>query len=418
MSTRTAFVVLTIALCATLALGTNSRAIAKPGGGYTVVIEGRTDGGTTRPSNVVGAVRPTGVRPERPQFQSPPMPAATPEAILLSQDFNGTWSTLNPPAGWTITFTGDGPDNNDWYNGGGYAALSWYPVFDVGQTDILMSPVVNCSNYTNILLQCYTDYSYFGGGYTAVIEGSTDGGTTWPITIRNYNDQDYGPGTEAFNINTWAGGQSQVRIRWRGYGDIYNINWWYVDNVLVIPEVLDAAAISIDSPVGTVCGGGTYNPKATVQNLGNSPESFDVAFSIEDGSGYASTKPTPVLNPNEKSELTFDPWQPAGAGTFETKCSTELAGDIDNTNDKQVGTVKVWPTGWAQTAPVPLGPGTRVKHGGWLAHKPLDQYVYASKGGATGEFYRYDIEGVPGFEWKTLASIPGYGALRILPGDG
>jgi hypothetical protein len=169
---------------------------------------------------------------------------------------------------------------------------------------------------------------------------------------------------------------------------------------------LDAATVSIDAPVGTVCGRGTYYPKATVKNLSDIPQSFDVVFSIADDPVYTSTKTTPVLDPNQEVQLTFDdPWDPAGAGTFETKCTTKLDGDADNTNDRQIGTVKVqlWPAGWVEMEPVPFGPDKKgIKDGAWLAHKPWDEYVYAIKGDRTDEFYRYDIEGNA---WSPLAPI-------------
>ena len=192
--------------------------------------------GVSWASNTATTVSTSGVRPERHQFQSPPMPAGGQDATLLTQDFSGSWGTNNPPTGWTISYTGSGPDANDWYNGGGYAELYWYP-YDYGQTDILMSPVINLGSYTNVVLSAYVEYDYFSGGYTSQIQGSTDGGATWPIIIRDYNNSSY-YGTETFNLNSWAAGQSQVRIRWYGNGDIYNINWWDVDNVLLTADLM------------------------------------------------------------------------------------------------------------------------------------------------------------------------------------
>ena len=77
-------------------------------------------------STAASAVPPTGVRVTEQPVESPPMPVAPQDAVLLTQDFNGTWTTGPPPTGWTITYTGSGPDNNDWHKYSNMARLFFY----------------------------------------------------------------------------------------------------------------------------------------------------------------------------------------------------------------------------------------------------------------------------------------------------
>jgi hypothetical protein len=172
-------------------------------------------------------------------------------------------------------------------------------------------------------------------------------------------------------------------------------------------EQLDAAAVSITKPVGTVCGRDTIEPVATVRNLSSIAQSFNVRFSIGEGPDWTSGRTTPVLQPGEECDLVFDIWLPAGPGTFSVKCSTELDGDVDNSNDRLVGSavkVLLWDAGWVEMAPIPWGPQKRgITDGAWLAHGQFEQYIYAVKGDRTNEFYRYDIDGN---SWQGLAPIP------------
>lgn len=63
-----------------------------------------------------------------------------------------------------------------------------------------------------------------------------------------------------------------------------------------------------------------------------------------------------------------------------------------------------WPSGWVEMESIPSGPQKRgIRDGAWLAHKPLDRYVYAIKGDRTEEFYRYDVKANA---WQPRAPIP------------
>ncbi len=308
-----------------------------------------------------------GVRlhPEDVKFETPPMPEVDADDVLLSENFDGAWGPYgnNPPPGWTIIANGgDGVWNyNDWsryYYSASYRAwIYWYP-YDTGE-DILMSPVINCGTYYNVKLNCWTYASYYGGGYDWKIWGSTDGGSTWPYVIRDYGSSSYGPGNESFNL-TWATGQPNVRIRWRGYGYIYNINYWMVDNVQVTGDLVlanDVAVTKIISPPAKPywAWGDTLYPICEVTNYGTNPQpSIPVRCRMWDtlthSIAYDEVQTVGPLNPMEKCTVYFTPFLPTPLEEhfYVDTMRTELFGDQMPSNDAMVMTHKVteWGSVW------------------------------------------------------------------------
>ena len=141
------------------------------------------------------------------------------DLLLLSQDFNSSWSTNNPPSGWTIVYSTP-VGNSDWHrrlaqspwsdNLTGFACLYQTPP-ELGD-DILISPTVNCSLYTDVVLRCSTFFIPQEGSYIAKLQGTTNGGLNW-ITIFDYYGQSVGPGLQVFSC-PWANNKSNVKFRW------------------------------------------------------------------------------------------------------------------------------------------------------------------------------------------------------------
>ncbi|MEO0070593.1 MAG: hypothetical protein ABIK39_00700, partial [candidate division WOR-3 bacterium] len=309
-----------------------------------------------------------GVRlsPEDVPIEITPMPFLSGDTLLY-ENFDGDWGPYgdNPPPGWTII--ANGGDNtwneNDWnryvYEGSYVAYLYWYP-YDTGE-DILMSPVINCSNYCNVKLTCWTCASYFGGGYDWKIWGSTDGGSTWPYIIRDYGGEGF-YGNETFDLD-WADGQANTRIRWRGDGYIYNINYWLIDNVQVNGDLRvanDVAVTKILSPPDRPfwSWGDTLYPIAEIKNYGsNLQPSFPVRCRIWDtlnrAIAYDEVMNMGPLNPNEIDTVEFPPFFPTPLEEhfFIDTIRTELSSDENNENDAKFMTYEVteWGSVWMKT---------------------------------------------------------------------
>lgn len=245
-----------------------------------------------------------------------PLPSSD---TLLSEDFNSSWSTTSPPPGWTIIYSGS-VDSSDWHRSeaewtappdyaGGYARLYWDPP-EIG-TDDLISPVIDCSGYTGVLLTCKTNFSHYEGPYTARLEGSEDGGTTWTHIIKDYA----GSSTyenEQFNLS-WAAGKSQVRLRWHFDGETPNINHWSIDDVEVLGGTgyIDLEVVSINAPL-EIWAGGNYVPVATVRNNGpHDTSNVPVVCKIYDSKDsliYFSIELIPYLEWGEETVINFSTW--------------------------------------------------------------------------------------------------------------
>ena len=265
--------------------------------------------------------------------------------ILLQQDFNSSWSTQSPPTGWTIIYNTP-VGNSDWHrrqaqspwsdNLTGFACLYQTPQ-ELGD-DILTSPTVNCSLYTNVVLRCSTFFIPQEGFYIAKLQGTGDGGFNW-TTIFDYFGQTVGPALQIFSC-PWADNKSNVKFRWYFSGNTNQIYHWSIDNVSVTadPIIFDVGVTQIIAPTGTLDSGTVVTPKARVKNFGNVTASFPVTFKI---SGFYNDIQFANLNPGESTLVNFNNWTATQVGTHATKCSTALAGDVGPGNNVLIGSVTV-----------------------------------------------------------------------------
>ncbi len=120
-------------------------------------------------------------------------------------------------------------------------------------------------------------------------------------------------------------------------GDVISSNNRTTGTVTV--RVIDAQAVSILAPTGTVDSGYSAAPQATVRNNGTSTASFPVIFRVSDG--YEDTAQVTSLAVGAQTTVTFGTWTATRRGGFTTACTTRLTDDMVNFNDKAEGTVLV-----------------------------------------------------------------------------
>lgn len=270
-----------------------------------------------------------------------------PDTALLRENFDSAWSTTNPPAGWQIIYS-DPPDDNDWhpraYVGGGYRARIYQMPVEVFD-NILISPVINCAGHTTVKLSVWTGFAH-SVAFDARIEGSTDGGATWPFLVRRY-DRDIIPGvTETFDLN-WAEGKNAVRLRWFA-GGTNAYAFWYVDDVLVQADSVvgrDAGAREIYAPAAKI-EPQAVRPRAGVRNLGRTSLNNIPVYCVIDSAGtkvYAeSVIVSGPLAPFVTVPVVFPYWRSGPAGnTYRVRFYTGLSGDGNPRNDTVMTTVYV-----------------------------------------------------------------------------
>jgi len=145
-------------------------------------------------------------------------------------------------------------------------------------------------------------------------------------------------GTEdTVNFPTWAPVRGTYTTRCSTYlaSDVNPNNDTLSGSVTV--RVKDVGVTQIDMPSGTIDSTASIIPQARVRNYGTNNETFNVTFRI--GSGYTQTR-SKVLSAGNEDTVNFPVWVPF-RGTYTTRCSTYLVGDVNRNNDTLSGLVTV-----------------------------------------------------------------------------
>jgi hypothetical protein len=176
----------------------------------------------------------------------------------------------------------------------------------------------------------YTDYSLAGGGVN--YRNSVDEGATWSTPLRV--DAGSGPATRpTVSVN----GLDTVAVCWTDgrwsalYPDVY-----FRRNG---PSLLDVACTRIVAPAGTIDSNQSVAPACSVTNYGTYAASFTVRCRV--GGFYSDTARVTALQPGNSALVTFPAWAAWPRGVHVVACSTELAGDMVEANNKRTGLVTV-----------------------------------------------------------------------------
>jgi hypothetical protein len=267
-----------------------------------------------------------------------PAPAQT---VLMSQDFNGSWSTTNPPPGWRIYWDEGDTSTNDWHRAPDLGVNPWpdnptpYALLDSAPgefgEDSLVSPLVNCSGCNSISLRCSTFFKGTLRLYHAQLLGAVDGGD-FEYVVFDYNGMNIGPVLQDFNLS-WAVGHNQVQVAWVFSGPTDGISHWAIDDVSIIGDTVtdNVGCVAVLAPVDTVDSNFTVTPQAIFKNYSPGPVTFPVKMTI--GFGYIATDTVRDLAPGESTTVNFAPWSAAPRGIVLVSAMTTLRGDIEPSND-------------------------------------------------------------------------------------
>ncbi len=262
------------------------------------------------------------------------------------EDFNIPWSTVSPPPGWRITWTGD-TSTSDWHRRDGasspwtanstpYAAIVYYTSDDA--PDSLISPTFDFSDMSNLFLRCST---YFRPDdttrYKAKIIGFAGPDT---YLIREYKEP-FGPGVEVFRLD-WADYKEDVKFAWVFEGDVRGIYWWCLDNVMIYGDEVfpnDVGISEIIRPKPLELPDMVY-PEVLVKNFGLDSQMVKVYCGIYEGDTLGtevyleSILPVDPLPPLETLRLTFPGFATTG-GEYGVRFWTALVDTVDEnpTND-------------------------------------------------------------------------------------
>jgi hypothetical protein len=146
----------------------------------------------------------------------------------LIEEYFGTF----PPAGWTTT------GGSNWGSGSGSNAGGtppeadfWYDPSTVA-TQRLISMPINTSGSATLSLSFRHMVDNYNGGYTLKVQTTSDGNTwndVWSITPAG----NVGPELLQMDVTTPDVGSSNFQIAWVFDGNSWNIDHWYVDNIVL-----------------------------------------------------------------------------------------------------------------------------------------------------------------------------------------
>ncbi|MBC8415277.1 MAG: hypothetical protein H8E11_02485, partial [Candidatus Cloacimonetes bacterium] len=283
--------------------------------------------------------------------------------IIIDEDFSGAF----PPDGWT-TYSSSGQIN--WQQGSGSTAggtapeaeFYWSPSTTAVQR--LISLPVNTVGATSLDLEFIHTNNDYNGDYTIRLETTSDG-TNWNI-VTTFPSSDFTAVQEQITIMNPDVGSPTFRVAWVFDGYSWNINYWYVDNVVLSGTLItydnDLAALSI-SGATIVNAGNTENYEITVKNVGyNTQNSYTVKLKKQNGAELSSIDITQPIAYQEIVVHTLVWNIPADepSGTTLIYGEVVLTGDENPTNDiTPYLEVEVFPQGVLE---VSVGDGTELNN--------------------------------------------------------
>ncbi len=116
--------------------------------------------------------------------------------------------------------------------------------------------------------------------------------------------------------------------------------WTITGDVSFSSSLHDVGVGAILSPVGEIDSGTIVTPQVLVQNFGTEDESLSVVFAIEPD--YADTQSI-FINAGAAETLNFLDWEALVIGTYASRCTTMLFGDMNTTNDLAIDSFEVVP---------------------------------------------------------------------------
>lgn len=255
---------------------------------------------------------------------------------LFTVDFSGGY----PPAGWSIDLQAGNWSAVNSANAGGTAPelrLNWSPQFN--NTTHFISPNVNTTGQTMLVLTFKHSLDHYGGPYTIGVATRKDGGT-WNTVWSMVNPSASTQAEEVISISNTDVGSANFQVCFFFSGNSYNLNYWYIDDVkLIVPLAHDAMVKNILINPEYVAGT-PFAPQATLKNFGLNSETFDATCEIKlNGTSIYNQNCTAVtLNAGAEQVVSFPDFTPPAANDlYEISVTTNLTGDLDLTNDAQTG---------------------------------------------------------------------------------
>ncbi len=261
--------------------------------------------------------------------------------ILLSEDF----SESVPPTGWTIDDVANKWSQSSSSKAGGIAPEAKFSWVSGTHTTRLISPEINLTGQNSVIFSFkhfLDDYS--GSGYSIGVS-TRSGGGAWTDVWSVNPTGDIGPLTKSIVISNSDVGASDFQICVFLSGNMYNFNYWYLDDfTLALPDNNDVALQSINT--SPYLAATNIDIECTYENLGiNNITSLDINYQINDGAVITENITGINLATTETLDYTFATQWNATPGNYTLKVWTSNmngSGDDDDTsNDMTTETISI-----------------------------------------------------------------------------
>lgn len=263
----------------------------------------------------------------------------------LSEDFS---AGVMPPSGWSI-------ENLQSYwsiagssVAGGTPPEAKFSYVNQTTTTRLISPEVDLTGLTTVTLMFNYFYDDYSGTGPAFGVATRSGGGSWTSVWEINPTGNSGPLTIVVEISNTDVGQSDFQVCIYLDGNMYNLDYLYLDDILLMtPLSLDGALTSIYLP-SYVEQNDPVDLTGTVKNMGSTQiTSFDVAYTIDGGAPAVYSVTGVALDMGETYDFTHDvPLVFPDAGTFLIEANIENVNagtDLNPDNDTMSAYVGVVP---------------------------------------------------------------------------
>jgi hypothetical protein len=154
-----------------------------------------------------------------------------------------------PPAGWTINAYYNQWSINNTDNAGGFSPEAMFTYISATGTSRLISPSVDLTGKTSIKLSFKHFYDWYDNGPKIGVATRSNNGA-WNVVWETAPSGNVGPQQKDFDINNGDVGSSTFQLCFYITGNLYNVDYWYIDNILLfVPLNLDAGILRITTPL-------------------------------------------------------------------------------------------------------------------------------------------------------------------------
>ena len=248
----------------------------------------------------------------------------------LSEDFS---SNQMPPDGWTIDAQAAQWSVSNSGNAGGIAPEANFHWVQGVATSRLISPVVDLTGISSITFSFnhYLD-DYNHTNYSLGVATTSGGSGIWTDVWTLVPSGNVGPENVAFEISNSDVGQPDFQICLYFDGDMYNLNDWFIDDILLfIPYNLDAEMVSLNNLPFT---GEPMEITGTVKNVGTTQiNSMDIDWEVN-GEVHSTTFDNLALDFGDTYDFTCADLFDFPVGTYDvTVTITSVNGTTDDNPD-------------------------------------------------------------------------------------